>query len=212
MKHPQTIGILGAGKVGIVLAQLALKAGYTVLIAASGDPARIALTINVLAPGARAVTKEEAARSSDIVILALPLSKYRSIPRDALAGALVIDAMNYWWEVDGPKQALIPEGSSSSEMVQAYLTGSRVVKAFSHVGYHELHDTAHAANGHRTAIAIAGDTPDDITTVAALIERLGFDPLPIGRLVAGRILEPGEPGFGAAVSRAELKRILALRA
>lgn len=202
----KTVGILGAGKVGIVLAQRAVAAGYHVLIAGSGDPERIALTVQVLAPGAHATTKETVAKESDVVILALPLSKYRSIPEQALRGKLVIDAMNYWWEVDGPRSDTVPEGVGSSEHIQSFLAESRVVKALSHVGYHELHDEA-APTGqkNRKAIAIAGDNAEAVASVSMIVDAFGFDPLPIGPLSAGRVLEPGQPGFGVSLTRSELQ-------
>ena len=204
-----TIGILGAGKVGIVLAQLALKAGYRVLIAASGSPAKINLTTKILAPGAHAVTKEEAAEKADIVVLALPLSKYRSIPANVLEGKLVIDAMNYWDEVDGPREDTVLQGTSSSEHIQSYLQGARVIKALSHMGYHELHDNPKPqGTPERKAIAIAGDDANDVRTVAEFVNTIGFDPLIIGTLASGVQLEPGQPGFGASLSKERLAKLL----
>lgn len=205
----KTVGILGAGKVGIVLAQLALKAGYEVLIAGSGSVEKIALTVEVLAPGAKAVTAAEAEAKADLVILALPLSKYETIDRSGLDGKLVLDAMNYWWEVDGIRTDLTNPLQSSSELVQRFLSNSQVIKAFNHMGYHDLFDeSAPAGTPKRKALALAGDDDAAIATVRSFIDDLGFDSLYVGPLANGIMLEPGSEVFGANVTLPELQAMI----
>lgn len=203
------IGILGAGKLGTVLAKIAINSGYEVLIAGSGSVEKIALTIEVLVPGAKAKVAAEVAEKADIIILALPLGKYKSIPKEKLANKIVIDAMNYWWEVDGPDNDILKETLSSSEVVAKYLKNSIVVKAFNHMGYHDLEEVIYQEDGQeRKAIAYATDDVEAGNQVAKLIEKFGFDSLNLGELSRGVILEPGYPPFGANLSKIDLQKMI----
>ncbi|MFZ2544953.1 MAG: NAD(P)-binding domain-containing protein [Candidatus Saccharimonadales bacterium] len=211
MAKNKAIAILGAGKLGTVLSQLALNAGYRVFIAGSGSPDRIALSVKILTPGAVAVTISDAIENAEIVILALPLSKYRSIPAEKLSGKLVVDAMNYWWEVDGKDEEFANSKISSSEIIQNFLPKSRVIKALSHMGYHHLIDESKPAGSiGRKAIAIAGNNETDNLVVADIVNDFGFDPVIIGPLTSGKILEPGHELFGANIDKETLMSVVAI--
>ncbi|MEO8756847.1 MAG: NAD(P)-binding domain-containing protein [Devosia sp.] len=205
---PETIGILGAGRVGTALARQALKAGYAVKIATAKPPEEIALIAQFTAPGAKAVTAEEAAQS-DIVVLAMPLFRHTQVPPAHLSGRVVVDVMNYWAPTDGHIPDFEGE-ASSSEVVQRHLNDARLVRTLNHIGYHDLEDQAFPA-GHpdRQAAALASDDADAKAKVAEFIDRLGYDPVDAGPLTAARKFGAGTPVFGNRLKRDELKAILA---
>ena len=205
MAELSRLAVLGAGHLGPVIARLAIKAGYPVTIAASGDPEDIALITELMIPGAQPRWAADAVADADIVVLAIPMHRFQDLDPGLLSGKLVIDAMNYWPASDGVVQAF--EDGGSSEIVAGHLAGSAVVKTFNHIGYHELEDRARPAGApDRGAFGIAGDDPAAVAATAALADRIGYDPVRLGGLRAGRALQPGEPVFGVVLTRPEFER------
>ena len=204
-----TVAILGAGKLGTVLARLAVAAGHRVLVAGSGEPEGIRLILTVVAPGAQPSRAVDAIRDADLVILALPLGKLATVPADALRGKVVVDALNYWWEVDGLRDDLGDPRTSTSEIVQRHLPESVVVKAFNHMGYHDLDEGPRPLGAEdRKAIAVAGDDPHAVAQVSALVDAWGFDPVLAGSLHESIELEPHAEAFGANLPAGELEAMI----
>src|SRR5438876_2986702 len=134
------LGIVGAGRVGTTIARAAIAAGYDVAISGSGGAERIALIVEVLAPGARAVTTDEVVAHSDVIVLAVPTHRFRELPRDLFAGKILIDAMNYWEPVDGIDEELATAPAGTSVVVQERFWSARVVKSLNQLGYHEFEE------------------------------------------------------------------------
>jgi 8-hydroxy-5-deazaflavin:NADPH oxidoreductase len=191
----QRVGIIGAGKLGMTLARLALAAGYEVAVAGSGAAERIELTIEVLAPGAIASTVADVVDLADVIVLAVPTHRFRELPSDMFDGKVVVDAMNYWPDTDGEDAELASADGGSSTVVQAHFPGARIVKSLNQLGYHELEEYSRGPGAlDRAAVAAAGDDREAVRTVMHLVERLGFDAVDGGELAIGKRLEPdGSP-------------------
>jgi predicted dinucleotide-binding enzyme len=204
------LGIVGAGKLGTTLARAAIAAGYDVAVSGSGPADAIALTVEVLAPGARAVTTDEAVRHADLIILAVPTHRFRELPRDLFNGKILVDAMNYWEPVDGTDPELAAAADGTSTVVQQRFASARLVKSLNQLGYHELDEHRHqrGATG-RIAIGAAGDDRAAVAAVTRLIDRIGFDPVDAGPLENGLALEPDGSPFAITYAADELANLLA---
>jgi len=186
------IGIIGAGHIGSATARLFIDAGHDVAISNSRGPETLRNLIAELGPNARAATPEDAARFGEIVLLAIPLKDYTTLPAEELRGKIVIDAMNYYPNRDGNIAALDSGETTSSAMVAAHLAGARVVKAFNTIWFEHLKTKGNknAPADQRRAIFISGDDADAKAVVSHLIEEIGFGAVDMGSLAASHRQQP----------------------
>ncbi len=206
----KTIGIIGAGNIGSQLARLAVAHGYDVAIGNSRGPETLSALIAELGPRARAAKVIDAATAGEIVVVTVPLKNYRAVPVAPLAGKIVIDTNNYYPERDGHIPELDNESTTTSELLQAHLPASKVVKAFNHIRAAELTtDGQPAGTKDRRGLVLAGDDARAKATVTALLDQFGFDTVDAGPLKEGWRIQRDTPGYGPRRTAAELRQDLA---
>ena len=205
-----SIGLIGAGHIGSQLARLAVAHGYDVVLSNSRGPESLSALVAELGPKARAGTAVDAAKAGDIVVVTVPLKNYRAVPADPLAGKIVVDTNNYYPQRDGHIAELDNESTTTSELLQAHLPTSKIVKAFNHIYAVELTtDGRPAGTKNRRALVIAGDDPAAKATVARLLDEFGFDAVDAGPLKEGWRIQRDTPGYGPRRTAEELRQDLA---
>ena len=143
-------------------------------------------------------------------MVTVPLKNYRAVPVEPLAGKIVIDTNNYYPQRDGHIPELDNESTTTSELLQAHLPTSKVVKAFNHIYAAQLTtDGQPAGSKNRRALVIAGDDPDAKATVTDLLDQFGFDTVDAGPLKEGWRIQRDTPGYGPRRTAEELRRDLA---
>jgi predicted dinucleotide-binding enzyme len=188
-----SIGIIGAGAIGLAVAKTLSRAGIAATIANSRGPDSLKESVAALGSTIRAGTREQAA-SADMVVIAVNWTKLTAAVAGlpAWGGRIVIDANN---PIEAPLFKPVDlHGRISSEVVADLVSGARLVKAFNHLRADVL-ATDPRADGGRRVLFYSGDDSAAKAAVGALIDRLGFAGIDLGPLkLGGRLAQfPGGP-------------------
>ncbi len=202
------IGIIGAGFVGRAIGKLAVQAGHQVMLSNSRGPETMFSLRHAV--GGEVGTVDEAVAFGDIVVVAIPLSAYRSVPVEPLAGKIVIDTNNYYHERDGRFPELDARATTTSELLAGHLPRSKIVKAFNAITMKDLEsDGRPAGASERRALPVAGDDADAKAVAIKLYDEFGFDAVDVGPLSEGWRFERGTPAYCVPFGSAELAKVLA---
>jgi predicted dinucleotide-binding enzyme len=201
----KTIGLIGAGHIGSQLARLAVRNGYDVVVSNSRGPDTLKDLVQELGPHARAATVAQAAAAGDIVVVTIPLKNIKNVPAEPLAGKIVIDTNNYYWERDGHIPELDDGSATVTGLLQAHLPESKVAKGFNHIMAADIQTTGSpAGTPNRRALATASDYPEAAERVAQLYEEFGFDAVNVGQLSESWRVERDRPAYVVRQNKSEL--------
>lgn len=211
------VGILGAGRAGTAFARLLLAAGVGVDICSTRPPKALRHHLTIYAPGANPVRPEEIAvrtrrHGPGIVILAVPQEELDEVETGWIGESILIDATNTW-SYGGEREPLpswleaaVTEQLPSSMAIAGHFSPARTVKALNHISHSELDEAAgrDLPMTQRRALAVAGDDEQARGLVMGLLVRMGFDPVSLGPLAAGRVMEPDGPLFNRPLRREDV--------
>lgn len=195
-----TIGIIGSGALGSNFARILAKKGISATISNSRGPASLADLVKELGPSIKAGTVEEAA-SADIVLIAVRWVDAEKVLGNLPAwnGRIVIDGTNpveFFDPTTSPDakdtsnplaaygiKAVDLGGKHSSQIIQQFAPGARVVKAFNHNDVNVLKEPEMA--GGKRVLFYSGDNAAAKAEVRAIMEAAGFFPIDLGTLDVG---------------------------
>jgi predicted dinucleotide-binding enzyme len=190
----ESVGIIGAGRIGKAMAQIATRAGRPVVIANREGPQSLASVVAELGDRVSAGTVPEAA-AADIVVLAV---MWPDVPPAVEGleweGRIVIDPTNDFDPSD-------LNGRTSSEVVADLVAPARVVKTANILAAQLLASDPHQAGGQRVMF-LSGDDTEAKSPIRALFEDAGFFVLDLGGLRdGGQMQQFGGPLAGQNLIR-----------
>jgi predicted dinucleotide-binding enzyme len=184
-----TIAVIGTGDVGGALGPEFAALGHTVLYGSRAPSSeKVATLVQKTGHGARATKPEEAIRTADIVVLAVPGMLVKEIVSGLgdLSGKIIIDPTNPLVRRDDGRLGIEIDGSNA-EIIQAAAPGADVVKAFNTLGWRTMVDPQ--STGGAVSIPLVGDSSEAKSRIAEIVASMGLEPIDVGPLRNARHVE-----------------------
>ena len=183
------IAIIGAGAVGGALGRGWSRAGHSIVYGVP-DPGDSKYARTAQDAGDAALfTVEQAARTSDVTVLAVPWPAIEAVAQALgnMSGRIVIDATNPLRMGPDGLELAVGFDMSGGETISRLLPGAHVVKTMNQVGFAVMD----ATNGYPAApsMFVAGADDGARAAVSALVSDLGFAAIDAGPLRIARLLE-----------------------
>lgn len=179
----RTITIIGTGRMGRALGAGWLRTDHQVIFGSRNPEDQDELLLAL--PGCEVATHEDAIAQGEIVLLAVPYERVEEFAghhAQRLRGKLVIDITNPF--------SLQPADGRAGAQVTAEAIGShRVIAAFKTNFFETLSVPVDPRSNTQRDVFFAGSGTEDQSTVAELIEALGFRALNCGGLEHARALD-----------------------
>jgi 8-hydroxy-5-deazaflavin:NADPH oxidoreductase len=205
------IGVIGSGHIGGTIGGLWVKNGHQVLFS-SRHPEELKDLVAGLGANAQAGTVQQAIEVGEVLFIAVPYAALPGIGQEygpSLKGKIMLDACNAIAPRDGAAFVEEVERDGIGMVSQKYLPGVRLVRAFNTLNYAIFAREANRPDP-KIAVPIAGDDAEAVKVAAGLVQDAGFDPVVVGGLKDASRFQRGAPGYGQAVTAAELKQKLSL--
>lgn len=205
-----TIGFIGSGHIGSQVARAAIAHGYDVVLSNSRGPESLADLVAELGPRASAAAASGAAAAADVAMVTVPFRAYHQVPVEPLAGTIVLDSNNYYFERDGHVDELDRGEATVSGLLQKHLPASRVAKAFNHINAGQITtDGTLAGTPNRRALATSSDFPEAAEWVTRFYDEIGFDTVDTSPLSESWRVERDRPAYVVRQNADELRANLA---
>ena len=180
------VGIIGAGRIGALAAQLFAVAGHEVRLGFARDRARLDALAGEIGQRASVGTAAQVAAFGEVVVFAVPWDVIPLALERAgdLSGAIVIDTTNQFGS--GP---MPPAGQTAAQFNAARMPGARYAKSFNTLTAGFQAEAAGRQGPQRVVQWICGDDTEAKAIVAGLIDDAGFAPVDLSGTAECAVME-----------------------